>query len=454
MDAALHFVTLFGSDYRVTCMSSFLRKYIAVLLPLLLLSACGGGSSSGPDLIDCSDSSGIGGQTVSVTCRAGTSSPLTLQWTVTDPQSNAVPVSANGLTASFVPASVGNFKVKLTATAGSDTETESFTVAVTNPPPEVSCPSPVAAKAGREVTVDCSSSDFSGRTLSYAWQLTPPTSSTDTLTTGDAEDAVFTPSQIDNYLLVLTVTAPDGQQQTANVSVNVSPAEPWKIVAIGDSITQSNLDHPSYRYRLWKKLIDGNYSFDFIGSQHVNSNETAGTATLSGPQVGQDDYKGETFDPDHEGYWGATAGQVAGRLQTSLPQLASADPDQTPEIALVHLGTNDLLLGSGSTADKVASALNGLTSVVARLREQNADVVIILAQIIPYAGDAGGEVQELNSAIAGFAAQPEINAVVVDQYSDFNPAVGADTFDSIHPNDSGEDKIAQKFFDELQKIMK
>ncbi len=432
-------------------MSSFLRKYVVVLFPLLL-TACGGGgdgSSSGPDLIACNDSTGIGGQTVSVSCSARTSTPLTLQWVVADAQGSAVPVSANGLTASFVPASVGNFKVKLTATAGTDSETETFTVVVTNPPPEVSCPNPVAAKAGREVKIDCSSSDFSGRALTYAWQLTPPTSSTDTLTTVNAEDAVFTPSQTGNYLLALTVTAPDGQQQTANVTVNVSPAEPWKIVAIGDSITQSNLDHPSYRYRLWKKLIDGGYSFDLIGSQHVNSNQTAGTQTLSGPQVGQDDYKGKTFDPDHEGYWGATAGEVLVNLQTSLLSL------DAPDIALVHLGTNDIR-APGAIDQKVQGAISALEDIIDELRSHNPSVHVLVAKVIPYTPNPG-EVTPLNDVIDTLDEAMSTSTspvVVVDQYLNFNPAVGVDTFDGIHPNDSGEEKIAQKFFEELQNIMK
>ncbi len=357
-------------------------------------------------------------------------------------------MSANGLTASFVPASVGNFKVKLTATAGSDTETESFMVTVTNPPPEVSCPTPVAAKAGREVTVDCSSSDFSGRTLSYSWQLTPPTSSTDTLTTANVEDAVFTPSQTGNYSLTLTVTAPDGQHQAANVSVNVSPAEPWKIVAIGDSITQSNFEHASYRYWLWRGLIDGGYDFDLIGSQHANSNQTAGTGTVSGPQLFQDDYKGKSFDPDHEGYWGMKAGEVLTQLQISLPTL------DAPDVALIHLGTNDVLANGDVTAE-VQGAITALEDIIDALRQQNPKVAVIIAKVIPYASGPA-EVVPLNDVIdkldetKGTADSP---VIIVDQYTGFNPVIGQDTFDGIHPNESGEKKIAGKFFDEIKKII-
>lgn len=438
-------------------MTSFsLRIFSVILLSFMfLLTACGGGgSSSGPDLISCSDSAGVGGQTVTVTCTANTTAPLNLLWQVKDAQGNPVSVSANGLTASFVPATAGAFTVSLRATADSGTETASFHVAVANPPPDVSCPATVSAKAKRELVVDCSSSDFSGRTLTYAWELTPPPSNTDTLTTANAEDAVFTPSQTGNYLLVLTVTAPDGQQQTANVTVNVSPAEPWKIVAIGDSITQSNLEHASYRYPLWKKLIDGGYDFDLVGTQHVNSNQTAGTGSVTGPQVGQDDYKGKSFDPDHEGYWGETAGQVLTRLQTSL--LTLTNDGKAPDVALIHLGTNDML-ATGDSATKVQGAISSIEDIIDLLRVQNPNVAVIVAKVIPYASDSSGQIVLLNDVIdkldetKGTADSP---VVIVDQYTGFNATVGVDSFDGIHPNASGEEKIASKFFGELQKIIK
>ena len=39
------------------------------------------------------------------------------------------------------------------------------------------------------------------------------------------------------------------------------------IVLIGDSITQAPSTQLSYRYRLWKRLIDDGATFDIVGSQ-------------------------------------------------------------------------------------------------------------------------------------------------------------------------------------------
>jgi len=45
-----------------------------------------------------------------------------------------------------------------------------------------------------------------------------------------------------------------------------SSQEIIKIAPYGNSITQAAGDHQSYRYPLWKKLIDAEIPFDFIGS--------------------------------------------------------------------------------------------------------------------------------------------------------------------------------------------
>ena len=52
----------------------------------------------------------------------------------------------------------------------------------------------------------------------------------------------------------------------------------------------------SYRYELWKKLIDNNFTFDFIGTQSDNAIYPS--------------FKGFNFDIDHEGRGGWTSGDI------------------------------------------------------------------------------------------------------------------------------------------------
>ena len=430
------------------------RTATMVTILSTLVFGCGDkDGSSAPDLIACNDAAGEPGKSVTLTCQANEGiSGVDVSWQVTAPDNSDVAVTDNGLTASFTPLLVGTYNVKATATVGDKTEVESFVARIGSLAPTVSCPSQLSVKANRSVTVDCTTaSGHANRAFEYKWTLESPPGVTARLTTDNAEDAVFTPPARGLYTLTVTVTAPGGESVTADVTVNV---DPWRIVAIGDSITQSNLLHQSYRYKLWKKLVGKGVDFDLIGTQNTNANQDAnGTLPADTTQVPWPDYKNKSFDPDHEAYWGKKAGWVATKLQTTLPQLQAQE--EVPDIALVHLGTNELLdSNGGATEDKIAAAIDGLENVIGELRQVNPQVTILLAKIIPYSTD-GGEVSQLNQlidAVDESMSQSDSPVIIVDQYSGFSST--ADTFDGIHPNDDGEEKIAAKFFDEIDKIIK
>ena len=66
---------------------------------------------------------------------------------------------------------------------------------------------------------------------------------------------------------------------------------PNKIMPLGASRVQGFSPwFESYRYELWKDLIDGGWEFDYIGTE---------TETGSYPN-----YEGLAFDPDHQGHGG------------------------------------------------------------------------------------------------------------------------------------------------------
>jgi len=95
-----------------------------------------------------------------------------------------------------------------------------------------------------------------------------------------------------------------------------------RILPLGDSITQADSEHQSYRPWLWQALVEANIAVDFVGSLDEN-------------------YKGSPafpadFDPNHEGHWGWRTDEV---LQNLPEWLRHYDAD----ISLIHLGTNDCL---------------------------------------------------------------------------------------------------------------
>ncbi|HFD87772.1 MAG TPA: hypothetical protein ENJ35_08880 [Gammaproteobacteria bacterium] len=430
-------------------MISYFFRFSLVGSFFLLLTACGGGGNGSdpvpPNLISCSNFETVAGQLATVSCQAVTAgTALTSNWSVQGADGTGVTITNNGLTATFTPPSVQDYSVTVVAQAGNDSETEKFVVKATNPAPTVQCPSSLAAKAARNLTVDCSSSDFAGEKLTYLWTITPPAGVSVTGVQLDTEDLTFTPPAAGAYLLALKASNTN-LSTTITVQLNVGPAGSWKIIPVGDSITQSNFEHQSYRYQLWKKMVQQNIDFDLIGSQHTNSNQTAtGTLPAGTVQVPQPavTFNGQTipFDPDHEGYWGATADEVLVFLKDALPAL------DEPDIALVHLGTNDVRDGQDN-----ASTIADLKAVITALRGKNPRVIIMLAKIIPTDTAA---VEPLNTLIGGLSTMSTVNSpvIIVDQYTGFDRI--PDTFDGIHPNLSGENKLADKWLAEINKVIK
>lgn len=115
------------------------------------------------------------------------------------------------------------------------------------------------------------------------------------------------------------------------------------------------------------------------------------------------------------------------------------------DVALVHLGTNDVFaVGDGEFAwdDSVAN----LASIIGSLRRDNSAVQIYLAQILPIidTGSPNPGVAEWNRRVAAPAAaqttvEPPIFVV------DMNSGFGAGDFDGdgVHPNETGGQKMAE-----------
>ena len=200
-----------------------------------------------------------------------------------------------------------------------------------------------------------------------------------------------------------------------------------RIMPLGDSITQSDTTHNSYRRPLWQMLENAAYSGDFVGSL---------TSNWNGPPPDPD------FDMDHEGHWGWRADQVLANINAWA---AAAQPD----IVLIHLGHNDLWQGQS-----VASTIDELGQIIDEVRLVNSSATFLLAQVIPAMSGIGlDQIPDLNTQIPALAASKhsaDSPVVVVDQYTGFDP--DTDTWDGVHPNASGEQKMAQNWYDAIQLL--
>jgi lysophospholipase L1-like esterase len=164
---------------------------------------------------------------------------------------------------------------------------------------------------------------------------------------------------------------------------------------------------------------------DFVGSLETNH---------GGPPPDPD------FDLDHEGHWGWRADEIING-RPGEGKLADWLDEYTPDIVLLHLGTNDALQGQ-SPFDTVEE----LEEIIAILRADNPNVTILLAKLIPSCHPDAINIIALNLLIPLIAEEhdtPESPVILVDQTLGFNAM--AHTYDCIHPNETGENKMAERW---------
>ncbi|HEV7608027.1 MAG TPA: GDSL-type esterase/lipase family protein [Steroidobacteraceae bacterium] len=197
---------------------------------------------------------------------------------------------------------------------------------------------------------------------------------------------------------------------------------PVRIMPLGDSITAAP---GCWRAYLWTRLQSAGFNnIDFVGT----SPDRSGC--------------GFTFDMEHEGHSGFSITSIAD--QNLLPAWLSAT---SPNIVIVHLGTNDMWGGGILLQTK----LTAYTKLIGQMRAQNANMKIIVAQIIPMdpptCGNCNADVIAFNNALPGWAAgltTSQSPITLVDQFTGFD--VGADSFDRVHPVTSGFIKMSDRFF--------
>lgn len=201
-----------------------------------------------------------------------------------------------------------------------------------------------------------------------------------------------------------------------------------RIMPLGDSITEgwNDATRVSYRFWLWKKLQLGGYDVDFVGTR---------TGVFAGTPIYTD------WDQNHQG----TSGQLAEEMAAQVTGWANTTD---PDIALLHIGTNDLLQGQS-----VSSTITDVGQIIDNLRVANADVDIFLAQIIPSTINLT-QITQFNAQIPNVVSAKntaQSRVIMVDQFSGFD--ANADCFDGIHPISRGERKMSNKWYSGLTAFL-
>src|SRR5262245_11542317 len=195
-----------------------------------------------------------------------------------------------------------------------------------------------------------------------------------------------------------------------------------KIMPLGDSITEGYSGRDSYRPWLWNMLAEAGYTVDFTGTR------TGIADGLTPPHP--------NYDQNHQG----TSGWRADQIQANIVSWANQN---RPDVVLLHIGTNDIYQNqtNATTETEIRGIIDNLRSVVPNVK-------ILLAQIIPLSGKTS-QVTDLNTRISNIVTSKTTTQspiTRVDQYTGFN---AANLWDGIHPDATGEQFMANKWYTPL-----
>ncbi|HEY7130271.1 MAG TPA: SGNH/GDSL hydrolase family protein [Nitrospira sp.] len=197
-----------------------------------------------------------------------------------------------------------------------------------------------------------------------------------------------------------------------------------KIMPLGDSITESTKGRHSYRYYLWHMLLEHGYHVDFVGSQYGVGN---------GPPADPD------FDMNHEGHSGWRADEILNQIQA----WATAT---SPDVVLLHIGTNDVCQNQS-----VGSTVSDIGGIIDVLRTVNPRIRVLVAQLINSSECPPSVLNAKLPALISDKDQAKSPIGLVDQYTGFDPATM--TYDGIHPNDIGDSRMANRWFEKLAPML-
>ncbi|MDF1838667.1 MAG: GDSL-type esterase/lipase family protein, partial [Planctomycetota bacterium] len=219
-----------------------------------------------------------------------------------------------------------------------------------------------------------------------------------------------------------------------------------RVMCIGDSNTHGVQGYTSFRYPLWFSLLRQGNLVQFVGTRFTVEGENGTTI----PDLNLFNRYYTYFDRDHQGYSGYRTDQV-------LPLLPAAVASEVPDVCLVLLGTNDV--GQRGSVG-VNDAIINLKKIVQSVRSQAPATVFFIASIPPigpgtwYHNNAG-YVSSLNSLISTQVptwSSPLSPVTFVDVHGALDPNTDM-LGDGVHPNQLGQQKVAQVFHNALLPVL-
>jgi lysophospholipase L1-like esterase len=231
-------------------------------------------------------------------------------------------------------------------------------------------------------------------------------------------------------LVLFTACKKDDETNTKPQSTSIN-----KILPLGASrVEGARPEHESFRYELWKDLVNSGVTFDFIGTQ---------SDIASYPP-----FKESDFDADHEGRGGWTSGQILNGLGSWLEVTGS------PDIVLFSSpGGNDALQGL-----PYENAVQNINSIIDVLQTNNPNVTIIIERMAPGRSDVMtseltsyfNQIQQEVLSITTNQNTSRSQVIAVDMFTGFNDSLLAD---DVHYNEAGAEFIAARYYQVIQDVL-
>lgn len=193
-------------------------------------------------------------------------------------------------------------------------------------------------------------------------------------------------------------------------------------------------EYESFRYELWKLLQQGNWEFDFIGTQTDHANYPT--------------FQEKSFDRDHEGWGGWTSEDILDEINGWLKSTGA------PDVVLFSSpGGNDAL--QRLDYQGVVANINGIIDAI---QATNPEVIILIEQLAPGQSEImTGELQQyfdqIQSDLPEIAQAQSTGAsqvIVVDMFTGFSDDLLAD---DVHYNEAGAKFVAERYYAVLEGIL-
>ncbi|MFD8016186.1 GDSL-type esterase/lipase family protein, partial [Streptomyces sp. NPDC058955] len=218
-----------------------------------------------------------------------------------------------------------------------------------------------------------------------------------------------------------------GALSTAPAAHAAAPPSPaLRVMPLGDSITAGvgGTTGAGYRLPLWNSAAgQSRYTIDYVGTQSF----------------------GNVPDPDNEGHSGYRVADIRAGIDGWLSAA-------TPDVVLLHIGINDLdrdpARNTKASADRAAAAF---TDLAHRIFADRPGVTVLVQGLIPTTPELQFAAQSYNNSIK--ALQFGSLAGQRFRYLDPPALTTAEMNDRLHPNDAGNARMADVFFNGLEKAV-